>query len=153
LRGESGLAGEFGHVQIDPAGPLCACGNRGCWEMTASNRAGLRYYREMAPNTGVSTFEALLRLAQNNDPVAIKALQKMAGYLGRGLRMIASALDPSEIIVVGDITAVWHTFGTIVTEEVQRNAIAKPPVIRPSYQGNTARLRSAVALVLNEGSV
>ena len=36
LRGESGLAGEFGHVQLQPDGPLCGCGNLGCWEMLAS---------------------------------------------------------------------------------------------------------------------
>jgi predicted NBD/HSP70 family sugar kinase len=153
LRGASGMAGEFGHVQVDPNGALCGCGNRGCWETTASNRAGLRYYHELAPKSGVSTFEALLRLAQNNDPAAIASLECMALYLGRGLRMIASSLDPREIIVVGDITSVWHRIARTVEAEVQRNFIGRPPVIRPTYEGNTARLRSAVALVLSEGSV
>jgi predicted NBD/HSP70 family sugar kinase len=153
LRGESGMAGEFGHVQIEPSGPLCGCGNCGCWETTASNRAGLRYYHEIAPKGGVSTFDALLRLALNNDAAANEALERMALYLGRGLRMIASSLDPREIIVVGDFTSVWHKFSHIVEAEVHRNCISRPPVIRPSYEGNSARLRSAVALVLNEGSV
>ena len=40
--GFSGLAGEFGHITIDPDGPLCGCGQRGCWEMAASSRAALR---------------------------------------------------------------------------------------------------------------
>jgi len=149
LRGDGGMAGEFGHVQLDPDGPECACGNRGCWEMMASNRAGLRYYRESAPNRGVPTFDALLRLAQAGDPAALKAVRKMATNLGRGLRMIASALAPAEIVVVGDITTAWHLVGPVVDEEMQRSVLARPPV-RPAYEGNAARLRSAVALVMNE---
>ena len=48
LRGANGMAGEFGHVQMDPDGPLCGCGGHGCWETVASNRAGLRYYQEIS---------------------------------------------------------------------------------------------------------
>jgi predicted NBD/HSP70 family sugar kinase len=149
LRGDGGMAGEFGHVQLDPEGPECACGYRGCWEMMASNRAGLRYYSEGAPNRGVPTFEALLRLAQAGDPEALKAVRKMASNLGRGMRMIAAALAPAEIVVVGDITTAWHLVGPVVEEEIRRSALARPPV-RPAYEGNAARLRSAVALVMNE---
>ena len=47
ITGHHGMAGEFGHVPIDPAGPRCACGQKGCWEMFASCRAALRYYREL----------------------------------------------------------------------------------------------------------
>src|SRR6202020_499493 len=50
LRGESGLAGEFGHVQLDADGPACACGSRGCWEVLASNRAAIGYYNALVPN-------------------------------------------------------------------------------------------------------
>src|SRR5207244_3899147 len=39
VRGGDGMAGEFGHVQLDPCGPACTCGGRGCWEVFASNRA------------------------------------------------------------------------------------------------------------------
>ncbi len=48
LRGEGGFAGEFGHVQVNPNGLPCSCGSRGCWETVASNRAGMRYYTEIA---------------------------------------------------------------------------------------------------------
>ena len=46
VRGEKGMAGEFGHVQLDPGGPPCACGSNGCWETLASNNAALRYYEK-----------------------------------------------------------------------------------------------------------
>jgi len=95
----------------------------------------------------------LLKLAQGGDKKAIAALEKMTLQLGRGIRMIASALAPNEIVVVGDITAGWHTFGPIVEAELRRHSPSKSPILRPAYDGNAARLRSAVALVLSEGAV
>jgi predicted NBD/HSP70 family sugar kinase len=152
LRGANGMAGEFGHVQMDVDGPVCGCGSKGCWEMIASNRAGLRYYQEIR-GTAATSFAALLKMAQADDPCGIKALEKMALALGRGLRMIASALAPSEIVIVGDITSVWHRFGPLVEAELKRNALSGAPKLRPSFEGNAARLRSAVALVMNGSMV
>ena len=149
LRGANGMAGEFGHVQMDSNGPLCGCGSHGCWETVGSNRAGLRYYEEMSGLAAPSSFAALVKMAQADDEHAVRALHKMSAFLGRGLRMIASALAPSEIVVVGDITSAWHIFGPTVEAELRQNALAKEPRLRPSFEGNTARLRSAVALVMN----
>jgi predicted NBD/HSP70 family sugar kinase len=154
LRGANGMAGEFGHVEMEANGPLCGCGNRGCWETLASNRAGLRYYEEMSGHTAPSNFAALVKMAQSgDDAAAIKALEKMGHFLGRGLRMIVSALAPSEIIIVGDITSAWYMFGPKVEAELKQNSLSKAPKLRPAYEGNTARLRSAVALVMNAGQV
>ncbi len=154
LRGANGMAGEFGHVEMEADGPLCGCGNRGCWETLASNRAGLRYYEEISGRSAPSNFAALVKMAQSgDDAAAIKALEKMGHFLGRGLRMIISALAPSEIIIVGDITSAWYMFGPKVEAELKQNSLSKVPKLRPAYEGNTARLRSAVALVMNAGQV
>lgn len=153
LRGDSGMAGEFGHVEIQPDGPLCACGNHGCWETVASNRAALRYYKELVPSATKMTFSNLMKLSQSGDKAAVEALSMMAFHLGRGIRMIATALAPNEIVVVGDITAQWHTFGPIAEAEMKKNSLSKAPILRPTYDGNAARLRSAVALFLSEGTV
>lgn len=153
LRGANGMAGEFGHVQMTANGPLCGCGNRGCWETVASNRAGLRYFQEMSGRRAPSSFAALVKMAQADDADAIRALEKMASHLGKGLRMIASALAPSEMIVVGDITSVWYLLGGAIEAELKRNAPAKAPKLRPAFDGTTARLRSAVALVMNGRAV
>jgi len=153
LRGANGMAGEFGHVEMEANGPLCGCGNRGCWETLASNRAGLRYYEEISGLAAPPSFAALVKMAQADDAGAVKALEKMAHFLGRGLRMIVSALAPSEIIVVGDITSAWYLFGPKVEAELKQNSLSKAPKLRPAYEGNTARLRSAVALVMNAGQV
>ena len=69
LRGESGYAGEFGHVQVDPNGLPCGCGSRGCWETVASNRAGIRYYSEITKQPSPS-FEVLPKLAEEEIPRA-----------------------------------------------------------------------------------
>ena len=151
LRGQDGMAGEFGHVQMKANGPPCACGSTGCWETLASNRAGLRYYHEMGGNENLQSFEALVKLALASDRTAVKALEKMSVYLGQGLRMIASALAPNEIVIVGDITAAWQRFAPIVEAELNRNSLSKSIKLRPSAEGSTARLRSAVALVMNDG--
>jgi predicted NBD/HSP70 family sugar kinase len=133
-----------------PTGPLCACGNRGCWETYASNRAALSYYKELAKPAKMPTFDLLLQFAQSGDKAAVQALTRMAEYLGRGIRMISAALAPREIVVVGDITTVWHCYGSVVEAEMVKNAFTRVPTLRPAYDGTAARLRSAVALVLGE---
>ena len=149
LRGEGGFAGEFGHVQVDPDGLPCACGSRGCWETVASNRAGMRYYTEIAGKPSLP-FESLLKLAEEGDAAAKQSIDKMCIALGRGMQMIASALAPSEIVVVGDITTLWQYAGPRIEAEMRRNPSIKVPSLRPAQEGNKARLRSAVALVMNE---
>ena len=153
LRGANGMAGEFGHVQMNANGPACGCGSRGCWETVASNRAGLRYFQEISGRAAPQSFAALVKMAQADDADAIRAIEKMASFLGKGLRMIASALAPNEIIIVGDITTVWYMFGKVVEAELKQNALSKAPKLRPAFDGSTARLRSAVALVMNGSTV
>jgi predicted NBD/HSP70 family sugar kinase len=87
------------------------CGNRGCWETLASNRAAVRFYEEISGNEQQVNFSELLRLANDQDEAAMAAMDRVAENLGRGMRMIAAALAPTEIIVVGEITSAWHTIG------------------------------------------
>ena len=150
LRGENGMAGRFGHIQIEPEGLICGCGGRGCWETVASNSAGLHYYRSIGGTARPRNFAELIRLAQAGDGIAIEAIQRMSIMLGRGLRMIVSVLAPSEIIVVGDITSGWNLFGPTIEKELRRNSLSKDPCLRPSTEAGMARLRSAIALVMNE---
>jgi predicted NBD/HSP70 family sugar kinase len=151
-RGFMGMAGEFGHVPLDPTGPLCACGGRGCWEMFASNRAALRYYQESRKGESALTFPDLLSLADQGDARAERALETMAHYLGRGMRMIVAALAPERIIVIGDLTRSWDRFRSVVGSEVDAQAIpgGKVPHVIPAHEDGMARLRGAVALILQK---
>jgi predicted NBD/HSP70 family sugar kinase len=109
----------------------------------------MRYYSEIAQRPSPS-FDLLLRLAESGEPAAREAVEKMCKALGRGMHMVASALAPSEIVVVGDITTAWHLAGPIIDAEMRRNRLVRVPKLRPARGGNQARLRSAVALVMNE---
>ena len=149
-RGERGMAGEFGHIQMGEDGPLCNCGNHGCWETLASNRAAIRFYEEISGNKRQVTFSGLLRLANAQDQAAIAAMDRVAENLGRGMRMIAAALAPTEIIVVGEITSAWHMIGPKVELSLRKSSLAGSIRVRPAYDGASARLRSAVALVLTD---
>ena len=155
VRGFSGMAGEFGHVPLDPKGPQCACGSRGCWEVFGSNRAALRYYFESgagATGAGGLNFPDLLHLAEQGDSRAAQALETMAHYLGRGMRMIVAGLDPEQIIIIGDLTRAWHRFGPVIQAEVQQQVLSGsvPPRLLPVHEDGMARLRGTVALVLQK---
>jgi predicted NBD/HSP70 family sugar kinase len=147
-RGFSGMAGEFGHVPLDPDGPLCSCGSHGCWEVFASNRAALRYYSE----SSALNFQDLLSLADQGDNRAQKALETMAHFLGRGMRMIVAGLDPEQIVIVGDLTRSWHRFGPVIQAEVQAQGLSGgvAPKLIPVHEDGMARLRGTVALVLQK---
>jgi predicted NBD/HSP70 family sugar kinase len=147
-RGFTGMAGEFGHVLLDPDGPLCSCGSHGCWEVFASNRAALRYYSE---STSLS-FQDLLSLADQGDKSAQKALETQAHFLGRGMRMIVAGLDPEQILIIGDLTRSWHRFGPIIQAEVQAQGLSGgvAPKLIPVHEDGMARLRGTVALVLQK---
>ena len=151
-RGLSSMAGEFGHVALDPDGPLCGCGSRGCWEVFASNRAALRYYLESSAEPDGLGFLDLLRLADQGDARAARALETQAHYLGRGMRMIVAGLAPERIVVVGDLTRSWQRFGPVIESEVRALVLQGgfPPILMPAHEEGTARLRGTVALVLQK---
>lgn len=150
--GLSGMAGEFGHVTLDPAGPLCNCGGRGCWEVFGSNRAALRYYLESHAEGSGLTFTDLLNLADRGDSRACGALEKMARSLGKGMRMIVAGLAPERILIVGELTRSWDRFGPIIEAEVKSQALpgGSVPQLIPVQEGGRARLRGTVALVLQK---
>ena len=78
VTGQHGMAGEFGHAPLDPNGPVCACGMKGCWETFASCRAALHYYADLSRPSKTVTFHQLLSAAEGGDPCAVEALAKQA---------------------------------------------------------------------------
>jgi glucokinase len=111
LRGAQGAGGELGHVTIDPAGPRCGCGNRGCLEALASGTAIQRRAREVAnelPNSALGRLaierqvlgEDVTELAQAGDEAAITVLEETGMWLGIGLAGFVNIFNP-EVIAVG----------------------------------------------------
>lgn len=154
ITGHGGLAGEFGHVVLDPTGLKCGCGRTGCWEMFASTRAAVRYYNEASgkKESGM-TGTRLLNLAVDDDPAAVTALSRQAENLGRGLHAVTAALSPEVILFTGELTSAWQRFGPIVEAELKRQMLAGPPPrVMTTLNPEFARLRGAAALVLQRHS-
>ena len=157
VQGSTGTAGEFGHAVLVPDGLDCSCGNRGCWEMYASNSAAVRYYsqagssrgRRSAPVDKTISFEHLLRLAQQGDGKAVEALQQMAKYLGLGIAPLVSGLAPDMIVIVGEVTRAWDKVGPIIKDTVRQHSFTRAETqIVPSDPITQPRLRGTIALVL-----
>lgn len=153
ISGHDGTAGEFGHIPLACQGLLCGCGQFGCWETVASNRAAVRYYKELAPESSEITFEALLSLADDGDRKAAEALEKQATFLGKGLRLLAYAFSPEVVLVAGSLVSAWKRFSPIIEKELTNPPLPGiPPLLKPTYEGGLARLRGAAALVLQRHS-
>jgi predicted NBD/HSP70 family sugar kinase len=157
VRGSAGMAGEFGHVSIQELGPLCKCGNRGCWEVCASNSAAVRYYQEAATARGrkkeaaALSFDDVLRLSEQGDTKAIEAIERMARYLGMGLAMLITGLAPEVIVLVGEVTRAWDRVGPIVTAELKkRSPVLANTRLVPTDPDTEPRLRGTIALVLEK---
>jgi predicted NBD/HSP70 family sugar kinase len=149
VRGREGMAGEFGHMPFENSGPVCGCGNVGCWETFASNRAGLRYYHELGPERRVSSFKELLDLATGGDIRALRSIDRMATALARGLAILAAGLAPEVILIVGDCTSLWSRICPLIESElIARSFTSRIPRVVPAMDGDAARLRGAAALVL-----
>jgi predicted NBD/HSP70 family sugar kinase len=153
ITSRSGLAGEFGHSPIDPTGPVCGCGQRGCWEVFASSTAALRYYAELAPKARSLSIHDLLRLTEEGDATAIAAVTKQAIQLGRGLRLVTASLSPEVVLITGDLATSWARFGPIIQKEMAATMLAgAAPDLGITKDGELSRLRGAAAVVLQRHS-
>jgi predicted NBD/HSP70 family sugar kinase len=95
-------------------------------------------------------FLDLVRRADNADGHAAGALDRMAHYLGRGMRMVVAGLAPERIIMVGDLTNAWNHFGPVIESEIRAQTLpgGHVPLVIPARDDGMDRLRGTVALVL-----
>ncbi|PYQ37730.1 MAG: glucokinase [Acidobacteria bacterium] len=94
-RGVDGAHPEMGHHVIDPAGPECTCGFRGCWESLAAGPAMVTWLQRNAPR--------ICELARDADPVAVHAVETEAYYLGLGLANLINLFTPDAIVLSGSV--------------------------------------------------
>ena len=115
-RGATGVAGELGHTTIEPDGPLCGCGNRGCLEALASGTAiaargkelvaqgGSALLARLAQEQGELTAETVSRAADQGDIACQGIIQRAGYYLGIGLASYVNIFNPEVIIIGGGLT-------------------------------------------------
>ncbi|GIF73023.1 ROK family transcriptional regulator [Asanoa siamensis] len=106
LRGARGLAGSIGHLTVDPDGPRCDCGRRGCLDLSlglpALFRAALP--TDETPADWGAGVERLVTLARTGDAIAVAALAAAGARLGDAVRALADVLDPSVVLLGGALT-------------------------------------------------
>jgi predicted NBD/HSP70 family sugar kinase len=100
LSGRSGFAGEVGHLPLSPAGRLCHCGARGCWETEVGEDALLRRAGR-AGSGGPMAVDLILALADGGDPDAISAIESSGHWLAIGLATVIHTLNPERIALGG----------------------------------------------------
>lgn len=106
-RGVDGAHPEMGHHVIDPAGPQCTCGFRGCWESLAAGPAMVAWLEHNAPadyphRQGI-TAKRIFELAREEDVVALQAVETEAFYLGLGLANLVNLYAPDAIVLSGSV--------------------------------------------------
>lgn len=94
-----GAAGEIGHTQVDPDGPLCSCGSTGCLEVMVSDRAILRNAERMF--NSALTIDDLLRLEKQGDMRVQNMLEQSAGHIGTAISHAVDLLDPEAVVFAG----------------------------------------------------
>jgi predicted NBD/HSP70 family sugar kinase len=149
ITGHLGLAGEFGHICYDPAGPQCGCGRLGCWEVFGSTTAALRHYRDLSPKSPDIDFQQLCALANKGDANARKAIERQASAIGRGLRMVTAAMAPQSIVFTGDFAQAWSIAEPILRAECTAGLLGgECPKLVCTTDGELAHLLGAAAVVL-----
>jgi glucokinase len=130
-RGSTGTAGELGHITVDPGGPLCGCGNRGCLEAYLGGihlvrwaKAEMLRRKRKAPAdlTPFSLFQA----ARRGDPAA-RALWNRAGWaLGIGLASLINIFNPDTILLTGGVAGAHPLFLPAARREIAKRAFLTP---------------------------
>jgi glucokinase len=164
LRGARGAGAEFGHTVIDPRGPQCPCGLRGCLEQFASGTAIERMAREAVAGreSSILSFsgsveaisgEHVARAARQMDEVAREVLRLAGTMLGIGLSNVVNIFEPSAIVLGGSVVAAGEpylgpardTLGRMLTAQKRR-----PVRLDVTSLGGDAGLLGAAMLILKD---
>lgn len=162
IRGASNAAGEIGHIKLSlKDGPLCGCGDYGCFEAYASGPAIVSMakdyisggksakYKEMAAD-GIITPYLVAQAALQGDAVSIQIFKKMGEIIGTGLASVVNLLNPEKIIIGGGVADA----GDILLEPIRKAIIdrampiqAKAVEVVPAQLANTAGVIGASLLI------
>jgi predicted NBD/HSP70 family sugar kinase len=150
-RGPGGTAGEIGHITLDEAGPVCRCGNRGCLETFTAARYVLELLR--ASHGADLTMPRMVQLAREGDPGCRRVIADVGRHIGMGVASLCNLLNPSRVVLGGDLAEAGELVLGPIRESVARYAIpsaARRLAIVPGSLGARAEVLGALALALSE---
>jgi glucokinase len=160
--GTQGTAGEIGHMTVDPEGRKCHCGNRGCLETLASGFWTVTWVKEQLAQ-GASSWlrelyeadpdaiegQTLVVAAQQADPLARKAFDRVGRSLGQVIASVVHLLGISRVVIGGRFARAWEVFQSSLEEELHRRLTLFPPEavsVCPAQLGDDAGLVGAARL-------
>jgi predicted NBD/HSP70 family sugar kinase len=158
FRGASGFAGEVGHVTVQPDGPRCRCGARGCLEQVAGQEALLR----AAGLTGAAgtsigqprgSVAELVARAQAGDPGTLEAIESAGRALGIGVAATVNVVDPSAVVLGGLYASLEPWLRKPLQAELRERVISQswaPVRVLASSLGPDAAVRGAAGAVVRE---
>jgi len=120
FRGAAGTAGEIGHLTLDDQGPVCRCGSRGCLEAYTSVGMTEAMLAEQFPG---AAFEELVRVAGDGNVAALRTFEDAGLHLGWGLAMLANLINPSTIVVGGEMVRAGDMLLDAVRVGLRRHAL------------------------------
>jgi predicted NBD/HSP70 family sugar kinase len=150
-RGVHGGAGEIGHTAVVPEGPVCRCGNRGCLEVMAGTGAVIGLVSGRFDR--IPSIPEVVERAVGGDTLCRRALRDVGGMVGTALAAVTNLLNPSLVVIGGELVTAWRMMEVPMREAMDRGAIhrsAADVAVLPSTLGRRAEALGAVALVLRE---
>jgi len=119
-RGSRGVAGEIGHIPVDPAGPLCPCGQRGCLELTASGSGLARAW------PGGDSVRELHVAATGGDSAALGVWTGFVEHVAASVRLLVLAVDPDRVVIGGGLSSLGDELLGAVREVLGDWAASSP---------------------------
>jgi glucokinase-like ROK family protein len=157
-RGATQVAGEIGHISIDPKGDPCVCGNRGCLTtfvggeaLVARTEAQLTKYPDSLLGKGEVTLSAIEDAARAEDPLAVKMVEDAAHHLGVAIAGLLNLVNPGAVILGGGLTRAGDHLLVPLREAVVRRTLVNSVAaseIRMSELGPRSTALGAATLVL-----
>jgi fructokinase len=145
LRGPQHIAGEWGHHSIDPQGPNCYCGQRGCVERWIAGPALAGHYAALAGRT--ATVPAIVAAFRAGEPDATQIMQQFLDRFGRAMANVISILDPDVIVLGGGLSHIdeLYSLGRDVIAGYVFNDELRTP-LRRNLLGDSAGVIGAAML-------
>jgi predicted NBD/HSP70 family sugar kinase len=150
-RGTAGLAGELGHLLVNPDGLVCRCGNRGCLETLAATGPLVELLRRSHGDD--ITVARMLALARDGDLGCRRVIADAGRAIGQAVSMLLNVLNPELLVVGGDLAAAGDMLLDGVRESIARAALpsaAQAASVTAGVLGERAQVLGAIALVVSE---
>jgi glucokinase len=160
-RGPTGLGAELGHIVLNPDGPLCGCGNHGCFEAYASGTALTRMGREAAQDDpdgliarlgaeqGEVTGHTVVTAVERGDPTAEALFARLGRWLGVGIASLANVFEVEAVVVGGGLVETGELLlgpARVAAREFAYAPTARgvPPVVPATFGGDAGKIGAAL---------